>query len=146
MGSLRTIIGSNMCQTVGDMGQFPGDFLTKLGYFTPCSWQISPQLPRVNKKVPRRGFSTYYYVGRNPKANHLGCIPNLVNNGISLISTGFLAGFLNHQQVLSFNNMWAIGKMKRPESGLSLEASLLVFRLRFAKLWVILSIIVVQSP
>ena len=36
--------------------------------------------------------------------------------------------------------------MKRPESGLSLEASLLVFRLRFAKLLIILSIIVVQSP
>ena len=36
--------------------------------------------------------------------------------------------------------------MKRPESGLSLEASLLVFRLRFAKLWIILSIIGVQSP
>ena len=29
--------------------------------------------------------------------------------------------------------------MKRPESGLSLEASLLVFRLRFAKLLIILS-------
>ena len=42
--------------------------------------------------------------------------------------------------------IWAIGKMKRPESGLSLEASLLVFRLRFAKLWIILSIIGVQSP
>ena len=47
----------------------------------------------------------------------------------------------NHQ-IFKF---W-IGKMKRPESGLSLEASLLVFRLRFAKLLIILSIIVVQSP
>ena len=36
--------------------------------------------------------------------------------------------------------------MKRPESGLSLEASFLVFRLRFAKPLLILSIIVVQSP
>ena len=36
--------------------------------------------------------------------------------------------------------------MKRPENGLSLEASLLGIRLRFAKLLVILSIIVAQSP
>ena len=46
----------------------------------------------------------------------------------------------------STSTKWGIGKMKRPESGLSLEASLLVFRLRFAKLLIILSIIVVQSP
>ena len=54
--------------------------------------------------------------------------------------------YKNNLEGQKTTNIWGIGKMKRPESGLSLEASLLVFRLRFAKLLIILSIIVVQSP